>query len=59
MRGQRGPDSLASSRGSITWARLAVLRCAPLGIPIVPWLALLTASTLCVVLTVLEGQRAG
>lgn len=51
--------SLASSRGSITWARLAVLRCAPLGIPIVPWLALLTASTLCVVLTVLASPRLG
>lgn len=45
--------SLASSRGSVAWAGLAVLRCAPLGIPIVPWLALFTASTLRVVLATL------
>lgn len=59
MRGEWGSDSLASSRGSVAWAGLAVLRCAPLGIPIVPWLALLTAGTLRVVLAALEGQRAG
>lgn len=59
MRAEWGPDSLASSRGSVAWAGLAVLWCAPLGIPIVPWLALFTASTLRVVLAALEGQKAG
>lgn len=58
LKGEWGPDSLAGSRGSIAWAELAVLRCAPLSIPIVPWLALFTASTLCVVLAALEEQRA-
>lgn len=58
LAGQWGPDSLARSRGSVARAGLAVLRCAPLGIPIVPWLTLLTASTLRMVLAALEGQRA-
>lgn len=59
MGGEWGPDSLASSRSSVAWAGLAVLRCTPLGIPIVPWLALLTASALRMVLAALEEQRAG
>lgn len=59
MQGEWGPDSLASSRGSVAWAGPAVLRCALLSVPIVPWLALLTASTLRMVLAALEGQRVG
>lgn len=47
--------SLASSRGSMAWAGLAVLCCATLGIPIVPWLALLTASPFRVVLAALAN----
>lgn len=43
----------------MAWAGLAVLWCALMGIPIVPWLALLTANTHCVVLASLANTGLG
>lgn len=56
---REGMDALASSRGSIAWAWLAVLRCPLLGIPVVSRLALLTPWALSVVLATLERQSMG
>lgn len=56
---RQGLDALATSRGSIAWAWLAVLRRPPLGVPVVSWLALLTLRALRVVLAALEGQSVG
>lgn len=56
---KEGLDALASSRGSIAWAWLAVLWCPLLGVPVVSWLALLAPRALSVVLAALEGQSMG
>lgn len=53
---RKGLDALASGRGSIAWAWLAVLRCPPLGVPVVSRLTLLAPRALCVVMAALEGQ---
>ena len=52
---RQGLDALASSRGSVTGAWLAVLWCPTLGIPVISGLALLTLGALCVVLAALCG----
>lgn len=52
-------DALATSGGSIAWARLAVLWRPLLGVPIVSWLAPLALRALRVVLAALERQSVG
>lgn len=53
---RQGLDALASSRGSVAWAWLAVLWRPTLSVPVISWLALLTPGALRVVLAALEGR---